>query len=58
MATLVTFHAHPDDECIATGGLMAKAAAAPGAVRFYDDTGGLARPLFLPAGMTDAPPGA
>ena len=28
MATLVTFHAHPDDEAIATGGVMAKAAAA------------------------------
>jgi len=28
MATLVCFHAHPDDECIATGGTMAKAAAA------------------------------
>jgi len=28
MATLVCFHAHPDDESIATGGLMAKAAAA------------------------------
>ena len=28
MATLVTFHAHPDDETIATGGTMAKAAAA------------------------------
>jgi LmbE family N-acetylglucosaminyl deacetylase len=26
MATLVTFHAHPDDESIATGGTMAKAA--------------------------------
>jgi LmbE family N-acetylglucosaminyl deacetylase len=26
MATLVAFHAHPDDECIATGGVMAKAA--------------------------------
>ncbi len=25
MGTLVTFHAHPDDECIATGGVMAKA---------------------------------
>lgn len=35
--------------------LMAKAAAPAGAVRFYDDTGGLARPLFLPAGMSDAP---
>lgn len=28
MATLVCFHAHPDDEAIATGGLMAKAAHA------------------------------
>src|SRR5207244_2127757 len=28
VATLVTFHAHPDDEAIATGGVMAKAAAA------------------------------
>ena len=28
MSTLVTFHAHPDDEAIATGGTMAKAAAA------------------------------
>lgn len=28
MATLVCFHAHPDDECIATGGTMAKASAA------------------------------
>ncbi len=28
MATLVTFHAHPDDECIATGGVMCKAAEA------------------------------
>jgi hypothetical protein len=36
---------------------MAKAAAPEGAVRFYDDTDGLARPLFLPDGMTDAPPG-
>src|SRR3954466_16275281 len=27
MATLVTFHAHPDDEAIATGGVMAKAKA-------------------------------
>ena len=26
MATLVTFHAHPDDECIATGGVMCQAA--------------------------------
>ncbi len=28
VATLVCFHAHPDDESIATGGLMAKASAA------------------------------
>ena len=28
MSTLVCFHAHPDDEAIATGGLMAAAAAA------------------------------
>jgi LmbE family N-acetylglucosaminyl deacetylase len=26
MATLVTFHAHPDDECISTAGVMRKAA--------------------------------
>jgi uncharacterized damage-inducible protein DinB len=25
----------------------------PGAVRFYDDTGGLARPLFMPPGHSD-----
>lgn len=28
MSTLVCFHAHPDDEAISTGGLMAKASAA------------------------------
>jgi uncharacterized damage-inducible protein DinB len=38
--------------------LMAKAAAPEGAVRFYDDTAGLARPLFLPEGVSDAPPTA
>jgi LmbE family N-acetylglucosaminyl deacetylase len=26
MATIIFFHAHPDDECIATGGVMVKAA--------------------------------
>jgi uncharacterized damage-inducible protein DinB len=35
--------------------LLAKAAAPAGSIRFYDDTGGLARPLFLPEGMSDAP---
>lgn len=35
--------------------LMAKAWAPEGTIRFYDDTGGLARPLFLPTGMTDEP---
>lgn len=35
--------------------LMAKAVAPEGAVRFYDDAGGLARPLFLPEGGSDAP---
>jgi uncharacterized damage-inducible protein DinB len=38
--------------------LLAKAAAPEGAVRFYDDSGGLARPLFLPEGVSDSPPGA
>ncbi len=28
MSTLVCFHAHPDDECIGTGGILAQAAAA------------------------------
>ena len=35
--------------------LLAKASAPDGAIRFYDDTGGLARPLFLPPGVSDAP---
>lgn len=35
--------------------LMAKDSAPAGAVRFYEDAGGLARPLFLPPGMTDEP---
>lgn len=35
--------------------LMAKDASPPGAVRFYDDAGGLARPLFLPEGTSDVP---
>ena len=32
MATLVCFHAHPDDESIATGGTMAQAAAEGNAI--------------------------
>lgn len=35
--------------------LLAKAAAPVGSIRFYDDSDGLARPLFLPDGMSDAP---
>src|SRR5207237_34679 len=40
MATLVTFHAHPDDEAIACGGTMAKAAAAGHRVVLVTATGG------------------
>ena len=35
--------------------LLAKGAAPDGAVRFYDDRGGLARPLFLAEGESDVP---
>jgi LmbE family N-acetylglucosaminyl deacetylase len=38
--TLVTFHAHPDDESIATGGVMAKAAAEGHRVVLVVATGG------------------
>ena len=38
--TLVTFHAHPDDEAIATGGVMARAAAAGHRVVLVVATGG------------------
>ncbi len=38
--TLVTFHAHPDDEAIATGGVMARAAAAGHRVVLVLATGG------------------
>jgi LmbE family N-acetylglucosaminyl deacetylase len=38
--TLVTFHAHPDDECITTGGVMAKAAAEGHRVVLVVATGG------------------
>ncbi|MEA3020765.1 MAG: hypothetical protein QOI47_2289 [Actinomycetota bacterium] len=40
MATLVCFHAHPDDESIATGGVMAKAADAGHTVVLVVATGG------------------
>ena len=40
MGTLVCFHAHPDDEAIATGGTMAKAAAAGHRVVLVVATGG------------------
>ena len=40
MATLVTFHAHPDDEAIACGGTMAKAAADGHRVVLVTATGG------------------
>jgi LmbE family N-acetylglucosaminyl deacetylase len=40
MATFVTFHAHPDDEAIACGGTMAKAAAAGHRVVLVTATGG------------------
>ncbi len=40
MATLVCFHAHPDDESIATGGLIARAAAEGHRVVLVVATGG------------------
>jgi LmbE family N-acetylglucosaminyl deacetylase len=40
MATLVCFHAHPDDECINTGGTMARAAALGHRVILVVATGG------------------
>jgi LmbE family N-acetylglucosaminyl deacetylase len=40
MATLLCFHAHPDDEAIATGGTMARAAAAGHRVILVVATGG------------------
>ncbi len=33
--------------------LLAKAASPSGSIRFYDDRGGLAKPLFLPEGVSD-----
>ena len=40
MSTLVFFHAHPDDECIATGGTIARAAAEGHRVVLVVATGG------------------
>src|SRR5437016_41110 len=40
MATLVSFHAHPDDEAILTGGTLAKASAAGHRVVVVFATGG------------------
>lgn len=40
MGTLVCFHAHPDDECINTGGLMARASADGHRVVLVVATGG------------------
>jgi LmbE family N-acetylglucosaminyl deacetylase len=40
MATLVAFHAHPDDECLTTGGTIAKYAAAGHRVVVVFATGG------------------
>ena len=40
MATLVCFHAHPDDECINTGGSMARAVAEGHRVVLVVATGG------------------
>ncbi|HKA04844.1 MAG TPA: PIG-L family deacetylase, partial [Acidimicrobiales bacterium] len=40
MATLVCFHAHPDDEALTTGGVMARAAAAGHRVVLVVATGG------------------
>jgi LmbE family N-acetylglucosaminyl deacetylase len=55
MSTLVCFHAHPDDESIATGGVMAKAAADGHrvvlVVATYGDLGEVADG-FLDAGET------
>jgi LmbE family N-acetylglucosaminyl deacetylase len=53
MATAVFFHAHPDDESIATGGTMAKAAAAGHRVVLVVATRGEHGEVddgFLPAG--------
>ena len=55
MATIVTFHAHPDDEAIATGGVMAKYAEAGHRVVLVVATKGEKGEVpegFLPPGET------
>jgi LmbE family N-acetylglucosaminyl deacetylase len=52
MATLVCFHAHPDDESIATGGVMAKAAEDGHTVVLVVATGG--EEGEVPDGFLDA----
>src|SRR5687768_14908243 len=55
MATIVFVHAHPDDEAIATGGTMAKAAAAGHRVVLVTATKGEHGEVpdgFLPDGET------
>jgi LmbE family N-acetylglucosaminyl deacetylase len=55
MATVLFFHAHPDDECILTGGTMAKLAAAGHRVVLVTATRGEqgeVAPGFLPEGET------
>lgn len=55
MATLVCFHAHPDDEAIATGGVMARAAAEGHRVVLVTATDGALGEVaegFLPEGET------
>jgi LmbE family N-acetylglucosaminyl deacetylase len=55
MATVVFFHAHPDDECILTGGTMAQLAAAGHRVVLVAATRGEqgeVAPGFLPDGET------
>ncbi|MGH9124574.1 MAG: PIG-L family deacetylase [Acidimicrobiales bacterium] len=55
MATAVFFHAHPDDECILTGGTMAQLAAAGHRVVLVTATRGEVgevAPGFLPDGET------
>lgn len=55
MSTLVCFHAHPDDEAMQTGGLMAKAAAAGHRVVLVtatDGAQGIPQPGVLREGET------